>query len=183
MKVRLAGRIGQSPVGNRAVSAFDHGRDGDAPSCAYSEIRQVDFGLQFKLVRRAAYVNRRGFDCSGDHPRAVVAETVSGPLRGWCEIDFTIVRRAGRPDEHLEAGAAPKLVGSFGASHWRKAQLCDFATHTVVQAHRPGPGPHNPDVQNVDGGRSSMGMAKERSAHSLDCHATCPVARGNEHPR
>src|SRR5215471_2356897 len=108
MKVRVAGWMPQSPVGEPTVALLDHrGKRQAQRACLAdrSESREVHGRHQLESIAAAANLQSgRLIESGGAHAGAVVIEVIRRPVERGREVEFVVAGSADHPDEGLEAG-------------------------------------------------------------------------------
>src|SRR5688572_5736880 len=102
VKVRLAGRMAQRPIRNRAALLLDHGRKAELQLLA----SHIDAGRELEPLAAALHRNRRRSRLRLP-TFAVGGEAVRRPLARGREVEFLVRARAGLRDEELAAGVLP----------------------------------------------------------------------------
>ena len=145
MKIRLARRMRQRPVGPAAARFLDHRRQTEPPDRVAWQARQpIQRHRDPQSIRAAARIHleaRRAHLARGPHSVSILAEPVCRPPRRRREIELVIPGSRRCPDEGLEAGVPPQPVRPRRSRHGRHAQRVDRPGHGIakIESARPRP--------------------------------------------
>src|SRR5574341_604784 len=123
VKVRLARRMPQRPVRERARRVLDHRGEADE-ELAVRVRGQARGELEPRVAARDGDARIRDGERASF---AIALEGVSRPFAGRGKVEFAVAGAAVAPDEDLAAGVLPKLLADLGRARWRDAQRIDFA--------------------------------------------------------
>src|SRR5712692_7904152 len=113
MEIRLAGRMPERPVGQRAVFVLDDRRQADRKTSAVSQAIEAYAPLDLEPACGAAHGNARiQLLVRERNAVAITLKRVRGPLARGREIEFVVREQALAADEYLAAGVLPQPVGA-----------------------------------------------------------------------
>src|SRR6266702_6617968 len=122
VEIRLAGRMPERPVGQRAAFVLDDRRQADRKTSAVSQAVEAYAPLDLEPACGAAHGNARiQLLVRERNAVAIALKRVRGPLARGREIEFVVPGQAFAADEYLAAGVLPQPVGATRRTRRRNA--------------------------------------------------------------
>src|SRR6185503_6829348 len=169
VKVRLAGRMPQRPVRERAAGIFDHRRQ---PDPEFSRVPLAHAGLELEPSRLAPDANPR----IGARERAALAiarERVGRPLAGGRKVVFVVATLSLARDEDLAAGVLPQSFGRTRRAPRGNAQPVDIAVEQVSELQLPVDGSVEKNLDAAQRRARCGGVAFQRGVQHRGASLSC----------